>query len=58
MEESELSEREKGMSVEEWMGYNARMAEERFRREGERMVGVFERGSGRVRERLGGVEVS
>lgn len=52
----ELSSPEKKMSVEEWIHYNAEMAEERLRSECERMVGTFEREGGRAMRALEGVE--
>ncbi|OBT66275.1 hypothetical protein VE03_04358 [Pseudogymnoascus sp. 23342-1-I1] len=53
----ELTEEERGMTVEEWVGWNAGVAEERLRRECERMVGCFEREGGRAMRALEGVEV-
>lgn len=52
----ELTSPEKKMSVEEWIRYNAQMAEERLRNECERMVGAFEREGTRAMAALEGVE--
>jgi hypothetical protein len=51
-----MSERERGMSVQEWIFENARRAEEALRREGERVVGVFEEEGGRALGVLEAVE--
>lgn len=53
----ELTAEERGMTVEEWVGWNAGVAEERLRRECERMVGCFEKEGGRAMRALEGVEV-
>lgn len=52
----ELTSLEKKMTVEEWVKYNAEMAEEKLRRECERMVGLFEREGMRALVALEGVE--
>ena len=52
----ELTSPEKRMSVEEWIHYNAEMAEGNLRGECERMVGSFEREGGRAMRALEGVE--
>ena len=51
-----MSERERGMSVQEWIFENARRAEEALKREGERVVGVFEGEGGRALGVLEAVE--
>lgn len=53
---SELTSPEKKMSVEEWILYNAEVAEEKLRNECERMVGLFEREGTRAMAALEGVE--
>jgi hypothetical protein len=52
----ELTSPEKRMSVEEWIHYNAEMAEEKLRNECERMVGTFEREGTRAMRALEGIE--
>ena len=52
----ELDEREKGMSVQEWIYANAEGAERELRREGERIVGLFEKEGQRAMAVLEGVE--
>jgi hypothetical protein len=52
----ELTSPEKKMTLEEWIHYNAEVAEEKLRGECERMVGVFEREGGRAMIALEGVE--
>lgn len=47
---------EKNMTVEEWIHYNAEMAEEKLRGECERMVGAFEREGTRAMRALEGIE--
>jgi hypothetical protein len=51
----ELTSPEKKMTVEEWILFNANLAEEKLRNECERMVGVFEREGGRAVRVLEGV---
>lgn len=51
-----LTSPERKMSVEEWIQYNAEMAEDRLRGECERMVGAFEREGGRAMRALEAVE--
>lgn len=46
---------EKGLTVEEWVRWNAERAEEELRRRCERMVGVFEGEGVRAMQSLGGV---
>jgi hypothetical protein len=53
----ELSTPEKNMTVEEWVFYNAGLAEEMLRRECEGMVGVFEREGRRAMGVLEGLVV-
>ena len=53
---SELTSPEKKMTVEEWIVYNGRVAEENLRNECERMVGTFEREGTRAMAALEGVE--
>ena len=50
-----LTSPEKRMTVEEWIHYNAEVAEEKLRSECERMVGAFEREGGRAMRALEGV---
>ena len=50
-----LTSPEERMTVEEWIMYNASLAEEKLRGECERMVGVFEREGGRAMRVLEGV---
>ncbi|KAL2061032.1 hypothetical protein VTL71DRAFT_9084 [Oculimacula yallundae] len=52
----ELTSPEKRMTVEEWIQYNAAMAEEKLRSECERMVSVFESAGSRAMQALEGVE--
>ncbi|KAK3905961.1 hypothetical protein C8A05DRAFT_30198 [Staphylotrichum tortipilum] len=52
-----LSTQEKAMTVEEWIYYNAGLAEQRLRDECERMVGAFEREGERARGVLEGLVV-
>lgn len=51
-----LSSAEKKMSVQEWIMWNARHAEERLRGECERMINVFEREGVRALRTLEGIE--
>ena len=51
-----LSERAKGMTVQEWIFENAKRAEEGLRREAERLVGVFEGQGARAMRVLEGVD--
>jgi hypothetical protein len=51
-----LTSPEKKMSVEEWILYNAGLAEEKLRVECEGMVGLFEREGGRAMRALEGVD--
>lgn len=52
----DLTSPEKKMTVQEWIHYNAEMAEEKLRGDCERMVGAFEREGGRAMRVLEGVE--
>lgn len=55
----ELTSPEKGMTVEQWINFNAGLAEEKLKNECERMVGIFEREGGRamrVLEEIGCLE--
>lgn len=52
----DLTSPEKTMTVEEWIKYNAEIAEEKLRSECERMVGAFEREGTRAMAALEGVE--
>ncbi|KAE8443988.1 hypothetical protein EG329_001117 [Mollisiaceae sp. DMI_Dod_QoI] len=52
----ELTSPEKKMTVEEWIKYNAEVAEEKLRGECERMVGLFEKEGTRAMQALEGVE--
>jgi hypothetical protein len=52
----DLTSPEKRMTVEEWIHYNAEVAEEKLRGECEAMVGAFEREGGRAMRALEGVE--
>jgi hypothetical protein len=54
--ETVLTSPEKKMSVEEWIKYNAELAEDRLRSECERMVGAFEKEGTRAMAALEGVE--
>lgn len=56
MKGGELDEREKGMTVQEWIYENATRAEECLRMEGERVVGVFEREGTRAMQVLEGIK--
>jgi hypothetical protein len=56
LKNSELTSPEKTMSVEEWILYNAQIAERNLRNECERMVGIFEREGTRAMAALEGVE--
>lgn len=51
-----MTDKEKEMSVGEWIDYNARMAEERLRGECEERVMVFEKEGGRALISLEGIE--
>lgn len=51
----EMTSPEIRMSVEEWIQYNAASAEEKFRNECERMVGIFESEGGRAMRSLEGI---
>ena len=51
----ELSNEERDMSVEEWIHYNAQLAEEKLRGECEAMVGSFEREGTRAMRALEGM---
>lgn len=51
----ELTSPEKRMTVEEWIMYNATLAEDKLKGECERMVGIFEREGGRAMRVLEGV---
>jgi hypothetical protein len=55
VKKGELTSPEKRMTVEEWIMYNASLAEEKLRGECERMVGVFEKEGGRAMRVLEGV---
>ncbi|KAF8852420.1 BIR-domain-containing protein [Acephala macrosclerotiorum] len=52
----ELTSPEKKMTVEEWIKYNAEVAEEKLKGECERMVGLFESEGMRAMQALEGVE--
>jgi hypothetical protein len=52
----ELDEKERGMTVQEWIYFNAQKAEEELRREGERVVGAFEREGARAMGVLEGID--
>lgn len=52
----ELTSPEKKMTVEEWVKYNAEVAEEKLRGDCERMVGLFEKEGTRAMQALEGVE--
>lgn len=54
--ELELTSEVKMMTVEEWIRYNAKVAEERLREECERMVSAFEREGARAMAALEGIE--
>ena len=51
-----LSEKQKGMTVQEWIFENAKRAEEGLRKEAERLVGVFEGQGARAMAVLEGVD--
>lgn len=51
-----LTSAEKKMTVEEWVAWNAENAEEKLRRECDRMVGIFELEGGRAMRTLEGIE--
>ena len=51
-----MSEKQKGMTVQEWIFENAKRAEEGLRREAERLVGVFEGQGARAMRVLEGVD--
>lgn len=51
-----MSDAEKKMSVSEWINYNAKMAEERLRRECEERVMRFESEGARALRCLEGIE--
>ena len=55
VKKGELTSPERRMTVEEWIMYNASLAEEKLRGECERMVGIFEREGGRAMRVLEGV---
>jgi hypothetical protein len=55
VKKGELTSPEKRMTVEEWIMYNASLAEEKLKGECERMVGIFEREGGRAMRVLEGV---
>jgi len=52
----DLTSPEKSMTVEEWIHYNATLAEEKLKDECERMVGAFEKEGTRAMLALEGVE--
>ncbi|KAF1992065.1 hypothetical protein K402DRAFT_450191 [Aulographum hederae CBS 113979] len=52
-----LTSPEKGMSVAEWVRFNAERGEERLKQECERLVGVFEREGGRAVGVLEGMDI-
>ncbi|TID16541.1 hypothetical protein E6O75_ATG11659 [Venturia nashicola] len=51
-----MTDAEKKMTVGEWIDYNARMAEERLKRECEERVMIFEKEGGRALRSLEGIE--
>ena len=55
VKKGDLTSPEKKMTVEEWIMYNASLAEEKLKGECERMVGIFEREGGRAMRVLEGV---
>jgi hypothetical protein len=57
VENGSLTSPEKKMTVEEWINWNARKAEERLKAESERVVGIFEREGGRALMVLESIEV-
>ncbi len=54
--EARLTSPEKGMSVEDWIKFNARRGEQRLRDECERLVGIFETEGGKALRALEGIE--
>lgn len=54
----QLTSPEKKMTVEEWVHFNARLSEERLRRECERRISVFEREGNRALQVLEGLAVA
>ncbi len=50
-----LTSPEKKLSVEEWLRHNAKLGEERLRRECDRMVCIFEREGNRALQSLEGI---
>ena len=52
----ELDGKERGMTVQEWIYFNAQKAEEELRRDGERVVGIFEREGARAMGVLEGID--
>jgi hypothetical protein len=56
MKTFELTSPEKRMTVEEWVLYNAEVAEERLRNECERMVGIFEREGTKAMRAVEGID--
>lgn len=54
--EARLTSPEKGMSVEDWIKFNARRGEQRLRDECERLVGIFETEGGKALHALEGIE--
>jgi hypothetical protein len=56
MKTFELTSPEKKMTVEEWVLYNAEVAEGRLRNECERMVGIFERQGTKAMRAVEGIE--
>ena len=52
----DLTSPEKKMTVEEWIKYNAQVAEEKLKNECERMVGIFETQGARAMAALDGIE--
>jgi hypothetical protein len=55
VKKGDLTSPEKKMTVEEWIMYNASLAEDKLKGECERMVGIFEREGGRAMRVLEGV---
>ena len=51
-----LSSPEKKMTVDEWISWNAKLGEDRLKRECERLVSLFEREGGRALRTLEGIE--
>ena len=56
VKKGDLTSPEKKMTVEQWIHYNAEVAEEKLRGECEAMVGAFEREGGRAMRALEGVD--